>query len=163
MNSYPLLAKFVHVLSAVVSLVGLILMTFGLYLAYFSFSTASWPTTKAVIIESRVVRVPAKNGINYKALIKYRYNINGVEYTGDSVRFINYGYDDEQEAMRIVEKFPVGGKVELRFQGTNPKLTVLDPGLYLSDWLAASAGFALIVMSFILRFIRKKWLLPHSS
>jgi len=163
MNSYLLLAKFVHVLSALVSLIGLILMTFGFYLAYFSFSTASWPTTKAEIIESRVVQVPAKNGTNYKVQIKYRYNINGVEYTGDSVRFINYGYDDEQEAKQIADKFPVGSKVDLKFQGSNPKMTVLEPGLHVSDWLAASAGFALIVVAFILRFTRKKWLLQHSS
>lgn len=163
MNSYPLLAKLVSVIAALTSLVGLVLMMLGFYLAYFSFSTASWPTTEAQIIESRVVQVPVKNGTNYRPLIKYRYVVNGVEYSGDSIRFINFGYDDEKEARQVVERYPVGQKVELRFQSSNPKMSVLDAGLHQSDWLPASAGMALIAVAFILRFARKKWLLPQTS
>lgn len=163
MNSYPLLAKLVAVVSALISLVGLVLMSFGLYLAYFSFSTALWPTTEAQIVESRVVRTSSQNATHYRPVIKYRYVVNGVEYNGDSIRFINFGYDDEKEARQVVERFPVGQKVELRFQSSNPKMSVLDAGLHQSDWLPASAGMALIAVAFILRFVRRKWLMPQTS
>lgn len=163
MNSYPLLAKLVAVLAALTSLIGLVLMTFGFYLAYFSFSTASWPTTEAQIVESRVVQTAVKNATHYRPVIRYRYVVNGVEYSGDSIRFINFGYDDEKEARQVAERFPVGQKVELRFQSSNPRMSVLEAGLQQSDWLPASAGFALIVVAFILRFARKKWLLQQNS
>lgn len=162
MKSYPTIARVVYLLTALLSLLGLIIMTVGLYRVYLSFRTAAWPTTEAQIIESRVVPVPVKNGYRYRPVIKYRYTVNGVEYTGALIRFNNFDHDNEQEAAQVVAGFPIGRKVALSFQGDNPKISVLEPGLHQSDWLTASIGFALIGVCLVLRFARQRWLLGQS-
>ncbi|MEE4310344.1 MAG: hypothetical protein V2J62_00620 [candidate division KSB1 bacterium] len=83
------------------------------YIAYQGFSelevflrARGWSKTKAQIISSEVVdlREPVRQDENngaFKALIKYRFNVNGVMYQGDRFAIGYYGHDSQFEARQL--------------------------------------------------------------
>jgi len=156
-----MLARLLSVISILLSFLGLVVFSFGIFLACISYSTKTWPAVNALIIESKVVEVETKIGFNYRPVVKYKYTVDGKEYTGNSIRFIDFNYWQRANALQVVENFPTGKELESRYHKTHPKMTVLDPGTHSSDLWVPFAGIALIFVALALRYVRKRLLLKQ--
>lgn len=158
LNQSEMVPKLLNLTAIVISFLGLVVLSFGLFLAYMAYGTSSWPSIKAKVIESTVARVETNTGVRYRPVVKYRFSLGGHEFTGDSLRFIDISYGNQQEASEVAAEFPVGMEVNSRFNASNPNMTVLQPGIHLSDLFLPTVGAALIVTAFVLRFVRNRYI-----
>ena len=155
---YYMIARLLGVIAILMSFLGLVVFSLGVILASISYSTKSWHTANALIMESKLVEVKTKTGFTYKPVVKYKYTADGKEYTGDSVRFIDFNYWSHSKALKVVEKFPVGKELESRYHKDHPKMTVLEPGAHASDLWIPLAGIAFFVGALVLRHARRRLL-----
>lgn len=95
------------------------------------FASYRWPSAQGVITESRrVERVPSNRVRHVFARISYRYMVDGVQWTGDTVRFGHTIDANGGVARKLLAEFPVGREVTVRYNG---KRSTLLPGP--SGWL----------------------------
>lgn len=153
-----MIARLLGIISILMSFLGLVVFSFGIILASISYSSKSWPAANASIIESKLVDVKTNTGFKYKPVVKYKYKVDGKEYIGDSLRFIDFNYGSHSKALKVIERYPVGKELESRYHNNYPKMTVLDPGAHLSDLLVPLAGIVLFFGALILRYVRKRLL-----
>lgn len=158
-----MLVRLLNVISILMSFLGLLVFSFGVFLGCMAYSTKSWPAAGALIIASEVVEVHTGTGFSYRPSVKYKYTVNGEEYTGTSIRFIDFNHWDHAAALRVIELFSTGKEVRARFHKNYPKMTVLDPGAHASDLLVPVAGIVLIMAAFTLRYVRKRLLRQQSQ
>ena len=111
------------------------------YIVYQGFSelegflrARGWSTTKGHIVSSEVVdlREPGKQDENkgaFKALIKYTFNVDGIEYQGDRFAFGYYGNDSQFEARQLSSSYAPKSIVDIHFDPDNPQESVLYRGV----------------------------------
>lgn len=111
-----------------ISGIALIWLLGQLFLGYASYR---WPKAQAIITDSRAVeRMPSHRVRHVFAKISYRYSVDGVQRTGDTVRFGHSIDANAGVARKLLAEFPVGREVPVRFLGQR---SVLLPGP--SGWL----------------------------
>ena len=60
--------------------------------------------------------------------VRYRYEVQGVAYSGHRVRAFGPNHFDQASADAERAPFPVGAKVRVYYQPDNPSTSVLIPG-----------------------------------
>ena len=93
-------------------------------------ASEGWPGTPAVIVRSSVESRPGnKGGTTYTARVAYRYSVNGTEYVATKLSFGEYGSSDRSHAKEIVDRYPAGATVTVRYPAEDPARAVLEPGV----------------------------------
>lgn len=140
------------------ALAGLLLTSAGLK----SFNTArrarTWPTVDATLDKCEVVpsASSAGNRPNYRIMLAYRYQIAGVDYSGDSITLNILSHASREETEKLHRSLTSMRRFVVRYDPTDHATsTVMLPKL--SDTLIfvlggtmfflAGTGFSLIVMS----------------
>lgn len=99
-------------------------LSFAAYAAYNSVQTyksRSWPSVSGTVIYSRTEVVVRRSGNGKRPVIKYRYDVNGTEYVGDRIAFA-HAFDTEEYAEGKAADYPVGKKVVVHYNPTDPSL-----------------------------------------
>ncbi|MDH3217219.1 MAG: DUF3592 domain-containing protein [Candidatus Krumholzibacteria bacterium] len=111
-------------------------------------ASATWPAAYGKIVTSQVTKKShqsRRNGrqrttVTYWANLSYRYDVDGLRYTSDTVSFGEYGSDDPEHARDVVHRYPEGKEVEVHYNPTDPEVAVLEPGVSRSSYLALGLG-----------------------
>jgi hypothetical protein len=118
----------------------------------------SWPLVVAQVVTSTTEKGCGR-GRTHHPTIKYTYMVEGGTYSGDRIRFGSPICVGESSAIEVVDRYPVGSKVNVHVNPRNSFEAVLLPGeLGTRTWVSAvgSALFALLGVMLALRSLRTK-------
>jgi hypothetical protein len=124
-----------------IAAVGLLITAGGGYFAYFSSQARSWPIVEGKITDSEVERENAIGDIDeevqFKAVVKYSFIVDGRSYTGERVAFGLGTSNRPADARKIVDRYPAGRTVEIHYNPNDPSDAVLETDV---------GGFAIITL-----------------
>ena len=127
---------FIGFLALVMLLLGVAVISLGLFTLQRHKAAASWPQVPGVIEVSEVTAKPHfKNNLMYQPVIRYRYNAPGGPYTGEKIANTGKLYTKEKEARKITARYSVGGTVMVRYNPVDPSEAVLERGAPCGIWL----------------------------
>lgn len=106
-----------------------------------------WPQVTGSVLDSRVetraARGSAARQWDYKAVIHYRYTLNGRQYDASRRRYPEPGYsDNEAGEAAIAARYPAGQPVRVHVNPANPADSVLEAGRHWTVW----AGMAMAIL-----------------
>ncbi len=120
----------------------------------------NWPQTKGQIVHSEFVVHKAQVGPGqqrdrYGALVRYKYEVEGIEQTSGRVSF---GWESAQtrtSASDYVQRYPQGRSVTVYYDPADPSSAVLERGVPSRFWLtvAGAAIFLLLGIASIHAFL----------
>ncbi len=93
----------------------------------------SWPVTAGEVIRSEVKTSTDSDGTTYRAEVTFRYEVGGQRYEADTWRFGAWGSSDSSAARDVVQRFPAGAAVEVRYNPNDPSSAVLEVGVQGDD------------------------------
>lgn len=116
----------------------------------------SWPVTDGEILSSNVRVDSDEDGTSYFGDVTFRYVVNDVVYTSDTVSFGQYGSSDRDLAESIVSRYPADNGVTVHYDPADPETAVLEPGVTWSSYLMLAFGavfvcIPLVVLPLMLR------------
>ena len=115
----------IPILFALIGLVGLIR---SLFIISRSIDSEDWMRTNCEILESSVQKIITGEGAEYRAVIKYKYIVNGLSYEGDTVRFGRSSVL-ESTAYDIWYEYRKGNIARVYVDPKTPQRSVLIPGI----------------------------------
>ncbi len=86
----------------------------------------SYPSVPGAITHSEVRRDAGLDGDTFRADLKYDFQVNGRNFTGDHHTFINTNWSSSREPTRIVRSLPVGQRVDVFYNPRDPQEAALD-------------------------------------
>lgn len=101
-----------------------------------------WPT-----IPGRVVRSEIRER---RAVIRYRYAVEGNEYEGTDVAAGDWPYRTGRSVARRVQLYPVDAQVTVYYDPRQPHVAVLKPGLRLDVFYLPMVATVLVLISLVL-------------
>jgi hypothetical protein len=111
-------------------------------------ASENWPSTDGVIVSSKVEVDEGKSADQeprYTAVVMYKYNVKGYEYTADKVSYSTKTSLNKSDANRVVGRYPLGKKVKVYYNPDKNHIAVLEPGM-------ASASYFPIVFGIMVAF-----------
>ena len=119
--------------------------------------TTGWPSTEGTIVESRVEWKKNRegDGPSYEAAVRYAYEVDGQEYTGNRIGYARILDSDPYEARRLVNRYPEGAQVQVYYKAQKPEKSLLETTGGRFSFLLVSAVGAAILFA-LLRFYGKK-------
>jgi hypothetical protein len=108
--------------------VGVGVLGFGMHALQLAKRAEQWPTTPGTVVSSDFVTNYDSDGDTYRARVRYTYNANGVELTGDKVAFGYAASSSESFHRDIHNALPVNTQVAVRYDPRDPERAVLTFG-----------------------------------
>lgn len=155
----------VPVLGIITTLIGVVIIIANIYFLKRSNEAKDWTQTTGAIFFSEVEKTlnPSKDRFEdyFKASIKYKYIVDGVEFIGDRAYFGSNIYStDRSKAQNIVNNYPVGKTTTVYYNPMNYKDAVIDrtnrsilTATILSILLIATGVFIMLNRISIVKFI----------
>ena len=123
------------------SLFALIGLIWNLRNLWLSLRSKYWNEVDCEIIESHV-EITYFRGKNYHPIISYRFNVNGIDYEGNKIKYGGIGAT-KSAADDYCERYRVGDKVKVSFDPMNHNRSVLEPG---ASWRIYGAIILLLAL-----------------
>ncbi len=124
---------------ALLIILGLAAIAFGITLAIKGMRTEHWPITNGKIESANLKEQSSRNGPTYSAEVTYRYQVNGDSYTGNKISVGALSSSDEY-ARAILNRYPVGAPVSVHYSPGDPADAVLETGIHGGTWLCFGVG-----------------------
>jgi len=121
-----------HALSGFLLVVSVWLIFDGIKHAVYSFLSRSWPVVRGTVEIAKLQVDSTDGGFSYNAKIMYRYKVKGHEFIGTRIKFGDTAYAWSWLARRLLQKYPPGTTINVRYSPHNPSLSVLDSAFSLS-------------------------------
>lgn len=87
-----------------------------------------WPTATAHVLVSRLKTSQSSDSTAmYQPYVRYRYSVQGKEYTQDRYELINSSSNLKNHDEKKLTRYPVGAKVTVHHNPVNPADAVLNP------------------------------------
>jgi hypothetical protein len=117
------------------------------------YSSFSWPTAEGTIKISYVDQYRGSDrDILYRPIIKYSYFVMDTEYHSNKVSLsVITAANWRRLAAKKVDRYPVGKRVKVYYDPTNPVQAVLEPGFkwYTPIWILGVLLFLAIPIAFV--------------
>lgn len=98
----------------------------------FAVASENWPRTAGTVRDASVVTSRIRRGktsvTGYRARIDFEYVVAGTAYRGDHLSFCQPPSLEKQAAEARLTPYPIGTRVEIRYDPTDPTRGVLEPG-----------------------------------
>jgi hypothetical protein len=108
-----------------------------LYLAVMSRASRGWPVAKGRVTTSQV-RTGKKGAADYD--VRYRYSVDGQEYSGTRVRWGGALNSNSGDAHATRSTYPEGREVDVRHHPLRPSLSTLETRASRAIWLWLAIG-----------------------
>jgi hypothetical protein len=131
---------------------GLAFLAVGGYHAWLGMASESWPTAEGKILSSRVQsrRDRDSNGratTQYTAKVDYEYQVGDRRYRSQRIQYGLFTSNVRGQARSVVDRYPQGQAVQVRYDPDSPETAVLDPGPHPLALLFAGVGGLCVVLS----------------
>jgi hypothetical protein len=149
MKIFPLI-----LLAAVAGFFGWFVVVFSLSALLKQHEAESFPHVQGEVLSSQVTTTRGSKGhINYHPSIRYRYDMDGQEYTGWRYRYDGHPTDSDS-ANEIVSAHPAGSAIDVYYRPGYPEDCLLCPGVDQPD-VGMFFFLAAIIMFFLWLIIAK--------
>jgi len=123
--------------------VGALTLYLGGRSVYRAKESVTWPMTEGRIQNSTVeYHRGSKGSGTYRAEVLYTFTVEGQIYRGNRVAFGDYGSSNPSHSQHIVNRYPKGAVVPVRYRPTEPDICLLEPGVQGQTWFLP--GFGLV-------------------
>jgi hypothetical protein len=125
------------VLGVLFCLVGLLQVAWCVVDSTRAIAARRWPTTIGTVDSSYVREVHGgRGGTGYMPAVTYTYQVDHTSYSGNRIWLTDFSAPRD-EVIRTVDNFPVGSRVTVYFDYSDPRQSLLRPGLswYSYAWL----------------------------
>jgi len=130
-------------------------------------ASVNWPKVEGTITESDMkTRQEMKNNEQrdmYEALIEFAYKVGEKEYKSRNVEFGGGGESSSRSSIKeVVDRYPMGKKVDVFYNPEKPDEAVLVPGVSLTSYTPVGAGVLIAITGLVLlwfgqRLFREAW------
>lgn len=130
-------------------LVGGGIAVFGFREMSFAGASTGWPTTEGVVVVSRVEAQVSSGGrstVSYFPDVRYSYAVDGRTYEGARIRISKIGSSDRDYAQGVVDAYPVGRRVEVRYDPAQPDACLLEAGVGAGEWFVPLFGLTFMAV-----------------
>ena len=94
-------------------------------------ASESWPSVNGSITHSSVSHsVSSSNKFRYIPKVQYKYEIDGIEYSNDTIQFVSVSWEfkDRFRAERVIKPYSKGKIVDVFYDPAEPENSVLKKG-----------------------------------
>ena len=105
----------------------------------------SWPTTKGTITSSKV-----GGAIKYYPSLTYSYTVDSIEYSSNTISNINFNSKNSKTVEDFLKKYPLGSEIKVYYNGSEPSLAMLEPGINSGNIILLAFGILLLAIPVIL-------------
>ncbi len=128
-------------------LIGACTLFFGVRGLYRASESTTWPVVDGTIQNSAVeYHSGSEGGGTYHAEVLYQFTIDGQTRSGNKVAFGDYGSSNPSHAQNIVNRYPKGKQVSVRYRPGDPETCILEPGLQGQAWFMPGFGLVFLVV-----------------
>lgn len=119
-------------------------------------ASSGWPSTQGEVVVSMVDKTTQTTNSNvkwiYQPILKYDYEIDGVAYSGDRIRFTSFSisHKKEHKAKREISAYPVGKSVQVFYNPQNPSDSVLETGVGSRVYMGFGVGILMLFVGSIM-------------
>jgi hypothetical protein len=129
------------VLGLVFLAIGVQSMVYGAHIIQDARASLSWPTVRGQVAESTVSTDDSDGFIEYRASVAYEYVVNGRQYVGGRISFLDESFPDPEPARDKAAQYPVGASVDVYYSLEDPSNAVLEPGAsQIGLWTVSGLG-----------------------
>ncbi len=134
----------VRIFVAVFVLAGAAMIVAGGINLWHALASARWPVAEGeiVAVEGREHRSEDENTMSYGVSLVYAYTVNSFTYHNNQRRFGEIVAAGEDWANMIAVRYQRGSPVQVRYNRTDPNVSVLEPGIKWDVWAIPAAGLA---------------------
>ncbi len=148
---------------AVILLVGMAAVVFGIFNIRAAWVCSLWPTVKGRIVDSTPAQTRKPDGSSiYVANVVYEYTVKDSTYYSSNIS--NFGYDlfypslsyftgQISDIKPVLNKYPVDSEVTVYYNPKDNDVSVIDPSLKLPVFLPLIFGILLLLIDFHLVYI----------
>ncbi len=129
-----------RIIVAVLFIAGLGVIFMGLKDIWQAASSATWPTTTAVIVRSDIARRDDDSGNSFVPDIEYRYTVDGQDLTSKGLRAGMKVLYSRKVARSVANEYHAGQLVMIAYDPANPSNALLEPGLHKQTFVAMVFG-----------------------
>lgn len=170
-RSIPKMIGFSLVALVLWSLTALLVWS-GLGNTYYGWVSQKWPVAEGTIVRSEVEEViesrersddginarPARQYLRYRPIIEYQWQVGGETFNRNRRNYsaAQANEDTRAEAEAIIAPYPVGARVDIRYDPDKPSRAILEPGPHW-DGLSVTLIAALVFGAFAATFSYVAW------
>lgn len=134
-------------------IIGVLIVRFGWLELQQAKESMAWPEVKGQIQNSTVEFRPGKKGGGtYHPEVLYTYTVDTRTYRGNTVAFGDYGSGNPSHAQSIVDRYPKGKAVAVRYLMNDPTVCVLEPGVQGQTWFLPGFGLIFLFAGMLMLF-----------
>jgi hypothetical protein len=133
---------------AVFAILGIFLMSTGVWLRFKETAPRAWPQAKGVIVGSRVL-----HGKHSRPEVEYEFTYQGHRYKSSHWRFGNYSTGSREYADAVAFRYSVGDAVDVFVNIKEPANSVLEHRPTLLSWSLIISGIVVPTIGLILALI----------
>ena len=104
----------------------------------------SWTATECAVERSWVESHSGEDGATYSIEVRYRYEVDGVEYAGERYEFMGGSSSGHDSKQKVVDRLAVGSVTTCYFDPDDPRSSVLHRGF---GWVYLFAFLPLIFVA----------------
>jgi hypothetical protein len=105
-----------------------------------------WPTATGTMIATEVVKGGTNRNRTYTPVVRYEYEVDGSKHVGDRVRagYLTFGW--RATAERVLQLYPVGASVPVRYDPDDPGSSLLELETSSTPLMTAVGGVVLFLI-----------------
>lgn len=120
-----------RIVPALLTLAGVSVTAIALHQLLLAVRSKRWPAVQGTVLGSRVDEVTGDEATLLHPIVRYRYTVNGQNYTGTRIRIggpIPVSWPGP--AVRLVSRYPAGHICQVYLNPADPSSACLEPGVH---------------------------------
>lgn len=144
-------------IASIFTFVGISFLGLGGHDYWQGLQTEKWPATPGKIMEAEIETVTKtsrssggrkRRRTEYHVKVRYFYEVNGLKFEGNRLQYGYESHDEKESAKTELARYPVGKDIEVYYDPTDAKTSVLVKGSGTS-WLALGLGSITFVLGLV--------------
>jgi hypothetical protein len=128
---------------------GVALLGYGLLELKRATESLHWPMLTAHVVSSAIEQDRGgHSGTIYSPVVRYKYEHEGVSYEGKRIMFSGQvlSTHSREDAERFISQFEAGARITVRVSPSNPRISVVEPGVDRRVWITLFVSVMFIIM-----------------